>query len=125
MTKTLTYAALAALLCFASSCKKDDLETYRLQQACAPTAKVVKTISNAGGFVSFDTNLQQYKISVHQPGTTDVVDVGILCDALPAALQAEGTKVLVSGTFKEYLLGQPGLGGYTNYYLEIESIRLQ
>jgi hypothetical protein len=125
MTKNLTHIALAALLCLASSCEKSEPETYRLAHTCAPAAKVVKTITNAAGFVSFDTNLQQYKISVHEPGTVDVVDVGILCDSLPPALQTAGTKVLVSGTFKEYLLGQPGLGGYTNYYLEIESIRLQ
>ncbi len=125
MNKNLTYSTLVALLCLASSCEKNEPETYRLQHTCAPAAKVVKTIANAAGFVSFDTNLQQYKISVHEPGTVDVVDVGVLCDALPAALQPEGTKVLVSGTFKEYPLGQPNIGGYTYYYLEVESIRLQ
>jgi hypothetical protein len=125
MTKTLTYAALVALLCLAGSCKKDEPNVYKLTQMCVPATKAVKTITNAAGFVFFNPTLQQYTISVHEPGTIDVVDVGIVCGTLPAALQPDLTKVIVSGTFREYTLSQPGLAGYTYYYLQVESIRLQ
>ena len=125
MTKTLIYGALSALLLLAASCKKDDDAGYKLQETCSPTAKTVKTITDAVGIVYFDQTLQQYQISVHEPGTVDVVAVGVVCGTLPATLQADGTKVLVSGTFKEY--GQPVAApvGYTYYYLEVANIRLQ
>lgn len=127
MTKTLAYAACVALLCLAGSYKKDESETYKLTQACAPTAKTVKTITNATGFVYLNATLQQYVVSVHVPGTIDVVDIGVVCGTLPDALQKDGTKVTVSGTFKEY--GQPAPQplpvGYTYYYLEVLSIQPQ
>jgi len=123
MTKNLTYIALAALLCLASSCKKDD--STAKTQACNITAKTVKTIANAAGIVYFNVTLQQYVVSVHQPGTYDSVDVGVPCSSLPAALQKDGARVAVSGTFKEY--GQaapdPTPAGTTYYYLEISAIR--
>ena len=125
MPKTLTYAAFGALLCLAASCKKDQTAAYKLQQTCAPTAKAVKTITSAAGVVYFNQTLQQYEVSVHQPGTIDAVDVGLVCGTLPPALQANGTKVTVSGTFKEY--GQPAPralpASYTYYYLEVASIQ--
>ncbi|HET9503129.1 MAG TPA: hypothetical protein VFO93_06290 [Hymenobacter sp.] len=127
MAKNLTYAALIALLYLASSCKKDEPEIYKLTQSCAPTAKTVKTITNATGFVRLDAATQQCVVSVHVPGTVDVVDLGVVCGSLPDAIQKDGAKVTVSGTFKEY--GQPAPqplpAGYTYYYLEVSSIQLQ
>ena len=123
MTKNLTHVALAALLCFASSCKKDDVN--KTTQTCNVTAKTVKTIAGAGGIVYFNATLQQYVVSVHQPGTIDAVDVGVPCGALPPALQKDGARVAVSGTFKEYGQAAPGPtpAGTTYYYLEISAIQ--
>ena len=122
MKKTSIYLVLSALLCTTASCEKEEATTAQL---CAPTAKTVKTITNASGIVYFNTMLMHYVISVHQPGTTDAVDLGIVCGNLPAALQIDGTRVTVSGALKEY--GQPAPApvpaGYTYYYLEVASIQ--
>jgi len=125
MTKHLTHVALAALLCFASSCKKDETGANNKTQACNATAKTVKTITSAAGIVYFNATLQQYVVSVHQPGTIDAVDVGVPCGDLPTALQQDGKRVTVSGTFKEYgqAAPQPLPAGYTYYYLEVSAIQ--
>lgn len=126
MPNFLPYAALAAVLLLASSCQQKETEAVEPNAACAPTAKVVKTITDAVGIVHFNLTLRQYELAVHQPGTYDAVDVGVVCAPLPPALQAEGARVVVSGTFKEY--GQPAPlplpAGYTYYYLEVASVRL-
>nr|GFD49894.1 hypothetical protein [Tanacetum cinerariifolium] len=107
----------------ASSCKKDD--AHKTAQTCNATAKTVKTIAGAAGIVYFNASLQQYVVSVHQPGTIDAVDMGVPCSSLPTNLQKDGTRVIVSGTFKEY--GQaapnPTPAGYTYYYLEVSAIQ--
>ncbi len=125
MTKTLLYTALAAVLCLTSSCDKDEPTAAGKFQACDASAKPVKTIVNATGFVRLDPTTQQCVVSVHQPGTIDVVDLGIVCGSLPEAFQKDGLKVTVSGTFKEY--GQPAPqplpAGYTYYYLEVSAIQ--
>ena len=126
MPPFLLLAACAALLFVASSCQKNETELYPPEAACAPAAKTVKTVTDAAGIVRFNTTLRQYEIAVHQPGTIDVVEVGVVCAALPPGLQADGTKVVVSGTFKEY--GQSALSsspaGTTYYYLAVFSVRL-
>lgn len=125
MTKNLTHVALVALLCFASSCKKDEPDANKTTQTCNVTAKTVKTIAGAAGIVYFNAALQQYVVSVHQPGTIDAVDIGLPCGDLPTGLQQDGKKVTVSGTFKEYgqAAPQPLPAGYTYYYLEISAIQ--
>ena len=120
--KNLVYFLLTTLLFAAAGCKKD---ADVVQQLCDPTAKAVKTIANAEGIVYFNQLLQQAVISVHQPGTIDAVDVGVVCGSLPAALRADGTRVLVSGTFKEYGAAPlPSVPvGYTYYYLEVDEVK--
>lgn len=124
MKKALTYCLLSGLVMATVSCEKDDASA-RTQQLCAPTAKAVKTITQAAGIVYLNPTLQQYVIMVHQPGTIDAVDMGVVCGTLPPALQADGTKVLVTGTFREYGQAPPSPTpvGYTYYYLEITEIR--
>jgi hypothetical protein len=123
MPKLLTICVFAATFCLAGGCKKSDVVLGGTVD-CAPDSKIVKTVTNAEGVVSFDQAQQQYTILVHQPGTIDVVDVGIVCGTLPTSLQAVGTRVLISGTFKEY--GQapptPVFIGYTYYYLAITQL---
>jgi hypothetical protein len=125
MPKNLTSIALAALLCLFSSCEKDEPNAEKTTQACNATAKTVKTIANAAGIVYFNAALQQYVVSVHQPGTYDSVDVGVPCGDLSTALQKDGARVTVSGTFKEYGQAAPGPTpvGTTYYYLEISAIQ--
>lgn len=123
MPKLLLPCALAAVLCLAVGCEKNDVAVEGITD-CAPTNKVVKTLTNAAGVVSFDQSQQQYTILVHQPGTIDVVDIGVVCGTLPASLQAAGTRVLVSGTFKEYDKAPttPVFAGSTYYYLAITQL---
>lgn len=86
---------------------------------CAAGSKAVRTVTNATGTVSFDSASQQYRISVPQPGTIDVVEVGVVCGSLPSALRKDGTKVSFSGTYKEYASPPSAPAGTTFYYLEL------
>lgn len=123
MTKTLPYAVLVALLGLTGSCKKNEPEVKA--EACNAAAKTVKAITNAAGIVYYKSALGQYVVSVHQPGTYDSVDVGVVCGSLPAALQQDGARVTVSGTFREYGQAAPGPepAGTTYYYLEVADIQ--
>ncbi len=121
MPKFLISCALVAA-CLAGGCKKSEA-AFGETVDCAPNNKSVKTVTSANGVVGFDQAKQQYTIRVHQPGTIDVVDIGIVCGPLPASLQAAGTKVLVSGTFKEYGPASSSAPvGYTYYYLTITQL---
>ncbi|RZK45790.1 MAG: hypothetical protein EOO59_20415 [Hymenobacter sp.] len=84
----------------------------------------MKTVTNAAGIVYYNASNQEYRISIHQPGTYDSVDIGIVCGTLPTALQVDGTPVTVTGTFKEYgqAPSQPLPAGSTYYYLEVSGI---
>ena len=120
--KTLTCCVLWAFGLLAGGCKKDDASAKT--QACSVASNTVKTVTNAAGIVYYNPTTQEYRVSVHQPGTYDSVDSGVVCGTLPAALQADGTTVYVTGTFKEYGQAppQPLPADSTYYYLEIASI---
>jgi len=124
MTKPLLYAAVAVLLSLTSSCEKEKSMMEKTTQACN-ASKTVKTITNSAGIVYFNAMLMQYVVSMHQPGTYDSVDVGVVCGDLPNELQQDGTRVTVSGTFKEYDQPAPSAtpAGTTYYYLEVSAIQ--
>ena len=122
MKKLLTHCLLGALWLATASCAKD--QAAATPQACNPSAKTVKTVLNAAGIVSFNQALQHYVVSVPQPDTLDKVDLGIVCGNLPAALQLNGARVVVTGTFKEYgrVPPSPTPAGHTYYYLEVAQV---
>lgn len=93
--------------------------------ACAEAGGTVRTVTDVAGSVTFDKALQRYKILAAEPGTADVVNVGVVCGTLPEALRAEGTKVLFSGTYKAYPNPPAVPGGYTTYYLETSAVKVQ
>lgn len=104
------------------SCQEDK-DTMPL--SCASNAEEVKKITGASGRVNFDTTLKRYTISRAEPGTYDVVDVGILCNDLPEDLQVANTKVIFSGIY--YRHNQPsGLPvGTTYYYLTLSKVKAE
>lgn len=122
MKNVAAYCLLGAALLAASGCKKDQ-DAQGPYGTCATQSATIKTVTDAEGIVGFDAALQQYVITRAQPGTYDSVDIGVVCGALPAALQVAGTKVLFSGTYQEY--GNPPkspLAGYAYAYLALTKV---
>ena len=91
--------------------------------ACAEAGATVRTVTDAAGTVTFDQALQRYKVMAPEAGTVDVVNVGVVCGTLPAALRQEGANVTFSGTYKAYPNPPAAPGGYTTYYLELSSVK--
>lgn len=118
MRTTAIHFLLSTLLPTVSSCKKDQ-EVRVTYGSCAPQSQTVKTVTDAEGIVGFDATSQQYYISKHEPGTYDVVDVGVVCRALPGDLQTTGLQVVFSGDYKEYAPQTVLPASYTYYYLEL------
>ena len=112
MKTTAIHFLLSTLLLTVSSCKKDQ-EVRATCGSCAPQSQAVKTVTDAEGIVGFDATSQQYYISKHEPGTYDVVDVGVVCRALPQNLQTTGLKVFFSGIYKQYGRQPFAPAGYT------------
>jgi hypothetical protein len=77
--------------------------------------------------VAFAQAKQQYPVLAHQPGTINIADIDIVCGMLAASLQVAGTRVLVSGTFKEYNQAPPtpAFVSYTYYRLSIRQLALR
>ena len=123
--KKLAYLCLfGTLLAAQSSCQTTKTPTQAgTTSRCADGLPVVRTVTSVAGIVHYDAQLQRYRIDAHQPGTTDVVDVGVVCGALPAAFQAEGRRVVFSGTYKRYANPPALLGGYTYYNLELSNLQ--
>ena len=115
------YSTLLLLLTI-GSCQEDN---DAVPLSCASNAEEVKKITDANGRVNFDATLKRYTISRAEPGTYDVVDVGVLCDDLPKDLQMANTKVLFSGIY--YKHNQPsGLPvGTTYYYLALSEVKAE
>jgi hypothetical protein len=128
MKTTILYCFASLLVGTLESCEKADIHTSEAEAAlgaCATTSKTVRAVTQRKGFVSLDQSTQQYRIFAHQPGTIDVVDVGVVCGSLPASLQVEGYKVVFSGTYKEYKNAPSAPVGYTYYYLELSKIEVE
>lgn len=99
--------------------------TQTVTTTCAEAGATVRTVTDVAGTVTFDQALQRYKIMAHQAGTIDVVDVGVVCGALPDDVRKEGAKVVFSGTYKAYPNPPSAPAGYTTYYLEPSSVKAQ
>lgn len=115
---------LSTMLLFTNSCKEEDI-VQATQSACSSQGKIVKTVQDLEGVVGFNSTLQEYSISRHQPGTYDVVEVGVLCGKVPDNIQIAGTKVLFSGTYKEYGVQPAAPVGYTYYYLDLVKVEIK
>jgi len=92
---------------------------------CDPTSKTVRTVTDVAGVVYRDEPSQRYQIHAAQAGTVDVVDVGVVCGTLPSELQKEGTKVVFSGIYKEYVAPPSAPAGTTFYNLELTKVAAQ
>ena len=114
------YFSLLALLT-TCSCKKEE----RTPLACAPNAKLVKEVADATGTVIFLPALSRYTIVQAQPGTYDVVPIGVLCADLPEDLRMVNTRVVFSGTYYEYDQPSPAPAGATYYYLALSDIKAE
>jgi hypothetical protein len=126
--RTVVICLLGVLLFTAETCEKAEVvkqETVFTSESCAPDKKVLKVVTDVEGTIGFEATSQQYFIRRAIPGTYDSVDIGMLCGNVPEGLRAAGSKVLFSGTYKEY--GQPtpyGPAGRTFYYLEVSKASL-
>ncbi|MFD1470128.1 hypothetical protein ACFQ48_18005 [Hymenobacter caeli] len=120
--KNITAYCLLGTLLLAAGCKKDQ-DAQGPYGTCAPQSQTVKTVADVVGTVRFDAAVQQYLIYRAVPGTYDSVDLGVVCGALPAALQVAGTQVLFSGTYRAYS-NPPRMGpvGQDYYYLELTKV---
>jgi len=110
------------LLLTLSSCQED---SDALPLACASNAKAVKKITDASGLVHFDATLNLYIIDRAEPGTYDVVDVGILCNDLPEDLRTANKRVVFSGTYYEYKQPSGAPVGTTYYYLTLSKVKAE
>lgn len=129
MKNNLIYALLGSLsLSLLGSCQTQKEATQAAFGSCATTDKTVQTVADVAGTLYLDQPTQQYKIVAAQPGTVDVVAVGLVCGPLPAAWQApgrDGRKVVFSGTYKEYSPAPSAPAGYTYYHLELSQLKAQ
>ncbi len=122
MRNTTAYCLLGGLLLAFGGCKKDQ-DAQGPYGTCAPQSQALKTVTDVEGTVRFDAVVQQYLIYRAVPGSYDSVDLGVVCGALPAALQVANKPVLFSGTYRAYNNPPKSpLGGQAYYYLELTKV---
>jgi hypothetical protein len=84
---------------------------------------LVKSVTEAKGFVWYGEQVKPYAIFAGIPGTFDGQDIGIVCD-LPEQFEVEGIAATFSGNYypnSEYVSQMPG---QTYYYLELTKIKV-
>ena len=120
--RCLLYLSLLALFT-TCSCKKEE----RNPLACAPKARVVQQVAHVTGTVVYMPALNHYTILQAQPGTYDVLNIGVLCADLPEDLRIVNTRVVFSGTYYEYDQPSPVPvpAGTTYYYLALSDIKAE
>jgi hypothetical protein len=110
---------LLGLVTSAASCRKEDdpapEPTICIFETCPGAGDVVKTVTDTRGIVRLNPVTKEYAIAT-LPSMTNSFDVGVLCSALPANLQVDGTKVIFSGTYR-LKTGEPTAGDVSVYYL--------
>ena len=117
---------LLGLVTSAASCRKEDdpapEPTICPIETCPGAGDVVKTVTDTRGTVRLNASTKEYAIFTI-PTATNGVDVGVLCGALPANLQVDGTKVLFSGTYRLKPGGSTS-GDVAVYYLSTSAVSL-
>jgi hypothetical protein len=112
---------LLGLLTTATSCHKNDEDQPSPASAVCPEAgDEVKTVVAVRGIVRQSPLTHEYAITTY-PSVTNGFDVGVLCAALPASLQVDGTKVVFSGTYRRKP-GEGTAGDVATYYLSLSSV---
>lgn len=107
---TLLVLLLAAASCTAG-CSKNEFD-----ELDGP----IKEVAEEMGVFYFDTDSKRPTVSVHTPGTIDVVDVYFIVNP-PAVLPKKDDRVSITGTAKPSTL-LARFGGYTNYELKLEKM---
>ncbi|GAB2470007.1 hypothetical protein GCM10011375_40860 [Hymenobacter qilianensis] len=69
--------------------------------------------------------MDRYLIYSSQPGTIDVVAIGVVCGDLPEGLKQVGKEVVFSGIYKNYTPASMPPVGHTWYYLELSKAELK
>jgi hypothetical protein len=82
----------------------------------------VKTTTDTRGIVRLNPVTKEVAIATY-PTVTNSFDVGVLCTALPANLQVEGTKVIFSGTYR-LKPGGSTAGDVATYYLTTSKVSI-
>jgi hypothetical protein len=111
---------LLGLLTTATSCRKND--EAPASASCPGAGDEVKTAAAVRGVVRQSPLTHEYAIATY-PSITNGFDVGVLCTALPASLQVDGTKVIFSGTYRRKP-GEGTAGDVATYYLSLSSVSL-
>ncbi len=102
------------------------MESFSLN-TCGELGEKVEQFSGRTGTMWYNEDLDEYRIQYAEPGTYDVVTVGIVCN-LPYGWNHEkvkqGMKVDFSGVYNEILNNQRfGPAGSKYYYLQITSLK--
>jgi hypothetical protein len=117
---------LLGLVTSAASCRKNDEPAPTPAicpiEVCPGAGAEVKTVTAVRGIVRQSPLTYEYAITTY-PSVTNGFDVGVLCSTLPAALQADGTKVVFSGTYR-LKPGAGTAGDVATYYLSLSSVSL-
>jgi hypothetical protein len=115
---------LLGLVTSAAGCRKNDKDeptpTICAMEVCPDAGAEVKTVTTVRGIVRRSPLTHEYAIATY-PSITNGFDVGVLCSSLPDALQAEGTKVVFSGTYR-LKPGAGTAGDVATYYLSLSSV---
>jgi len=82
---------------------------------------IVKSVTEAKGFVWYDEQVKSYAIFAGIPGTFDGQDIGIVCD-LPEQFEVEATAVTFSGNYYQNSEFVSQMPGQTYYYLELTNV---
>jgi len=111
---------LLGLLC-CTSCQETELP---ILEQCGGS-KVVKKAKKQKGIFLYSSHFNRYIISVHEPNTIDVVDVGLICNmpditAVPSVAE-EGRTVIFNGKYRQSDELSP-IAGTTYYELELGKI---
>lgn len=86
--------------------------------------KVVKSVEDQRGVITYDPSEKRYGVQVHLAGTIDAVDTGFFCENLDS-LKKEGRVIRFRGDYLSYPKERrPPIGGTTYYYLHIKHFEI-
>lgn len=120
---TALLVCVASFLAASFQCNKDADQD---QHFCSIPRALGDTIVQRTGTVSYYDRYKRHAIVLDSAINNNIDNsyIGLVC-SLPTALQIPGTKVMVSGTLKNFNAAEnvrPVMGGEQLYYLDVKAI---